>query len=108
MPSLPYIRKGKAEAADAERYQTVFARQPGAIAAPTAGLHFTPDLFASLEERGIAHANLTLHVGAGTFQPIRTDDFREHVMHCEWGELPAATANAINDCRARGGRVVAV
>src|SRR5262249_62355800 len=107
MPLPPYIRKGRAEAGDAERYQTVFASRPGAIAAPTAGLHFTPAVFDDLAERGVATTRLTLHVGVGTFQPIRVEDHRQHVMHHEWGELSAAAAAAINACRAAGGRVVA-
>jgi S-adenosylmethionine:tRNA ribosyltransferase-isomerase len=108
MPLPHYIRKGHAETEDAQRYQTVFAQMPGAVAAPTAGLHFTPEVFARLEERGVHRAYLTLHVGLGTFQPIRTDDYSKHVMHHEWGELPAETATAIQACKAGGGRVVAV
>lgn len=108
MPLPHYIRKGQAEPGDSERYQTVFARQPGAIAAPTAGLHFTREVFDRLLERGISWANLTLHVGIGTFQPIRSDDFKQHIMHREWGELPGHTAEQINQCHKRGGRVVAV
>jgi S-adenosylmethionine:tRNA ribosyltransferase-isomerase len=107
-PLPPYIRKGRAETDDRERYQTVFARQAGAVAAPTAGLHFTPDVFARLAERGIAHAFVTLHVGLGTFQPVQADDYRTHQMHREWGSLPQTTADAIAACKARGGRVVAV
>lgn len=107
-PLPPYIRKGCAEADDLERYQTVFAATPGAVAAPTAGLHFTPAVFERLTERGIAAARITLHVGPGTFQPIRSDDYRRHVMHREWGELPAETAAAIRQTREAGGRVVAV
>jgi S-adenosylmethionine:tRNA ribosyltransferase-isomerase len=108
MPLPPYIRKGQAGSADADRYQTIFANRAGAIAAPTAGLHFTQDVFDALTVRGIAMTRLTLHVGAGTFQPIRVDDFREHPMHYEWGELSAETAAAINATRAAGGRIVAV
>jgi S-adenosylmethionine:tRNA ribosyltransferase-isomerase len=108
MPLPPYIRRGIAGEEDAERYQTVFAATPGAIAAPTAGLHFTPEIFAKLAERGIATTRVTLHVGAGTFQPIRTDDFRQHVMHHEWGELPLSAVVAIQNARERGGRVIAV
>jgi S-adenosylmethionine:tRNA ribosyltransferase-isomerase len=108
VPLPPYVRKGRAAPADAERYQTVYARQPGAVAAPTAGLHFTPGLFRRLDERGIERAFVTLHVGEGTFAPIKADDIARHRMHREWGELPAATAEAIVACRARGGRVVAV
>lgn len=108
MPLPPYIRKGQADPEDSQRYQTVFARQPGAIAAPTAGLHFTPEIFERLRQRGISWEYVTLHVGAGTFQPIRVDDFRRHVMHREWGELPKATAEAIAAAKGAGRRVVAV
>lgn len=108
IPLPPYIRKGKAAETDHDRYQTVYARQAGAVAAPTAGLHFTPALFERLAERGVERAFVTLHVGPGTFQPVTTDDPRQHVMHAEWGELPAATVQAVERCRGRGGRVVAV
>jgi S-adenosylmethionine:tRNA ribosyltransferase-isomerase len=108
VPLPPYVRKGRAVAADQERYQTVYARQPGAVAAPTAGLHFTPHVFGQLDERGVGRAFVTLHVGEGTFAPIKTDDVTAHQMHCEWGELPLATAEAIAACQSRGGRVVAV
>jgi S-adenosylmethionine:tRNA ribosyltransferase-isomerase len=108
MPLPPYIRKGRAAAADAERYQTIYARQSGAVAAPTAGLHFTDRVFDRLRQRGIATTTLTLHVGLGTFQPLQTDDLAKHVMHREWCNLPAAAADAVNACRSRGGRVVAV
>jgi S-adenosylmethionine:tRNA ribosyltransferase-isomerase len=108
VPLPPYVRKGRAAAADRERYQTVYARQPGAVAAPTAGLHFTPRVFERLDQRGVGRAFVTLHVGEGTFAPIKTDDVTAHQMHREWGELPAATAAAVAACRARGGRVVAV
>jgi S-adenosylmethionine:tRNA ribosyltransferase-isomerase len=108
VPLPPYVRKGRAAAADSERYQTVYARQPGAVAAPTAGLHFTPRVFERLDERGIGRAFVTLHVGEGTFAPIKTDDIAAHQMHREWGELPLVTAEAIAACRGRGGRVVAV
>jgi S-adenosylmethionine:tRNA ribosyltransferase-isomerase len=108
VPLPPYIRKGLEEAGDRERYQTVYARQSGAVAAPTAGLHFTPELFERLERRGIGRAFVTLHVGLGTFQPIKEIDPTRHHMHCEWGELPAGTANAIAAAKKRGGRVVAV
>jgi S-adenosylmethionine:tRNA ribosyltransferase-isomerase len=108
VPLPPYVRKGRAAAADQERYQTVYARQPGAVAAPTAGLHFTPRVFERLNERGIGRAFVTLHVGEGTFAPIKTDDITAHQMHREWGELPAATAEAIRACRSRGGRVAAI
>jgi S-adenosylmethionine:tRNA ribosyltransferase-isomerase len=108
MPLPPYIRKGQAEPEDAGRYQTVFARQPGAIAAPTAGLHFTPELLERLLDRRIACEHVTLHVGAGTFQPIRTQDFREHVMHREWGQLTESAADAIAAAKASGRRIIAV
>jgi S-adenosylmethionine:tRNA ribosyltransferase-isomerase len=108
MPLPPYIRKGRAVEADRERYQTVFAGRPGAVAAPTAGLHFTPRLFERLQERGIGRTFVTLHVGLGTFQPIQIEDFRRHPMHREWGELTAEAAEAITSCRRRGDRVVAV
>jgi len=108
VPLPPYIRKGHAGAADADRYQTVYARPPGAVAAPTAGLHFTEGVFKRLRERGVERAFLTLHVGLGTFQPLQTDDYTKHAIHREWCELPATTAATVNACRARGGRVVAV
>jgi S-adenosylmethionine:tRNA ribosyltransferase-isomerase len=107
-PIPPYIRKGRANSADQERYQTVFARHEGAVAAPTAGLHFTPELFTALTARGIDHVFVTLHVGPGTFQPVKVEDVSQHRVEPEWGELPAATVDAIADCKARGGRVVAV
>jgi S-adenosylmethionine:tRNA ribosyltransferase-isomerase len=108
VPLPYYIRKGREAAGDRDRYQTVFAERPGAVAAPTAGLHFTPQLFDQLAAKGIARSFITLHVSLGTFQPVQTEDFRQHRMHREWCELPAETAIAINDCRRRGGRVVAV
>jgi S-adenosylmethionine:tRNA ribosyltransferase-isomerase len=108
VPLPCYIRRGHARAADRERYQTVYARRAGAVAAPTAGLHFTPGVFERLRQRGIDWAFVTLHVGAGTFQPIKVADYRQHQMHAEWGSLPADTAAAINTCKQRGGRVVAV
>jgi S-adenosylmethionine:tRNA ribosyltransferase-isomerase len=108
VPLPPYIRKGHAEAADRDRYQTVFAREPGAVAAPTAGLHFTPRLLDRLRERGIATTTVTLHVGLGTFQPIQADDYRRHTMHSEWCRITPEAADALAACRARGGRIVAV
>jgi S-adenosylmethionine:tRNA ribosyltransferase-isomerase len=108
IPLPPYIRKGADTSADRERYQTVFAQKEGAVAAPTAGLHFTPWLFDHLQERGIGWSFVTLHVGLGTFQPIQADDLRQHRMHSEQGEVSQATVAAINACRARGGRVIAV
>jgi S-adenosylmethionine:tRNA ribosyltransferase-isomerase len=108
IPLPPYIRQGVAHSGDRIRYQTVYAREPGAAAAPTAGLHFTPAVFERLRKRGIECSFVTLHVGLGTFRPIEADDFTRHPMHSEWGRLPGETANAITACRARGGRVIAV
>jgi S-adenosylmethionine:tRNA ribosyltransferase-isomerase len=108
VPLPPYIRKGQSQAADPERYQTVFAQRPGAVAAPTAGLHFTPHLLEQLAACGIAQAYVTLHVGIGTFQPMQAMNIAEHRMHQEWGELPPATAGVIQACRNRGGRLIAV
>ncbi|MCA8952848.1 MAG: tRNA preQ1(34) S-adenosylmethionine ribosyltransferase-isomerase QueA [Planctomycetes bacterium] len=109
-PLPPYIaRDGEEDVRrDRERYQTVFAQHPGAVAAPTAGLHFTTDLLAALAARGVGIARVTLHVGEGTFAPLRVDVVEEHSMHAEAYELPVATAAAIAATRARGGRVVAV
>jgi S-adenosylmethionine:tRNA ribosyltransferase-isomerase len=105
----PYIRRphgpGPSDAAD---YQTVFAMRDGAVAAPTAGLHFTPDLLAALNARRIRLVTVTLHVGAGTFLPVRSDDVSQHHMHAEYGELSAVAATAINDAKAMGGRIAAV
>jgi S-adenosylmethionine:tRNA ribosyltransferase-isomerase len=108
VPLPPYVRKGKATAADRDRYQTVYARRAGAVAAPTAGLHFTPHLFEQLERRGVGRTFVTLHVGLGTFQPIQVEEVAEHRMHREWGELSAEAAVAINARRQRGRQVVAV
>ena len=109
MPLPPYIRKQReVDAADAADYQTVFAAQPGAVAAPTAGLHFTPDLLSKLEARGVRRATVTLHVGAGTFLPVSAEDTAEHKMHSEYAEIDAATVAAIEAARAGGGRVVAI
>ncbi|PLZ03294.1 tRNA preQ1(34) S-adenosylmethionine ribosyltransferase-isomerase QueA [Burkholderia sp. WAC0059] len=107
LPLPPYIAHD-ADATDETRYQTVFARHPGAVAAPTAGLHFDDALLARLDARGIERATLTLHVGAGTFQPVRVENLAEHRMHSEWYELPASLVERIEATRARGGRVVAV
>ncbi len=107
VPLPPYIDRAP-DAADRERYQTVFARVPGAVAAPTAGLHFGDDIFAALAQRRVKHAFVTLHVGAGTFQPVRVDDIEGHEMHAEYLEVPQATCDAINAARAAGGRVIAV
>jgi len=106
-PLPPYIAR-TADAADRERYQTVFARRPGAVAAPTAGLHFDPATLEALAARGVERAFLTLHVGAGTFAPVRTERIEDHELHAEWLEVSADTCAAVERCRARGGRVVAV
>jgi S-adenosylmethionine:tRNA ribosyltransferase-isomerase len=107
VPLPPYLKRSP-EDFDRERYQTVYAREPGAVAAPTAGLHFDPQLLAACRDAGIASTCVTLHVGAGTFQPVRVDDLREHRMHAELAEVPAAACQAVDACRRRGGRVVAV
>jgi len=108
VPLPPYIRKGVDNTSDRSRYQTVYAEKHGAVAAPTAGLHFTPELFERLRARQVDWAFVTLHVGLGTFQPLQSGDFTHHRMHQEWGELTAETAAAIQACRVRGGRVIAV
>ena len=108
MPLPPYIRGGRDDARDRDDYQTVLAHRDGAIAAPTAALHFTDALLARLRDAGIATAVVTLHVGIGTFQPVRVEDTAAHVMHTERGELGPDTVAALEDCRARGGRIVAV
>jgi len=109
MPLPPYIkRRAGPDPHDRDDYQTIFAAQPGAVAAPTAGLHFTPELLARLEARGIARVAVTLHVGAGTFLPVKSEDPRDHVMHSEMGEISADAAGRINEARAAGGRIVAV
>jgi S-adenosylmethionine:tRNA ribosyltransferase-isomerase len=107
MPLPPYVDRAP-EPADRERYQTVFARNSGAVAAPTAGLHFDADTFAALEARGVKHAFVTLHVGAGTFQPVRVEELERHVMHAEYLDVPESTAGAINAAHAANGRVIAV
>ena len=107
VPLPPYITHTDS-ADDEKRYQTVFAKNPGAVAAPTAALHFDEAMLAKLEARGISRASVTLHVGAGTFQPVKTDNLAEHHMHFERFDVPQATHEAIAACRARGGRVVAV
>ena len=107
VPLPPYITHTDS-ADDEQRYQTVFAKNPGAVAAPTAALHFDEAMLAKLEARGIARASVTLHVGAGTFQPVKTESIAEHHMHFERFDVPQATHEAIAACRARGGRVVAV
>ncbi|WP_448098383.1 tRNA preQ1(34) S-adenosylmethionine ribosyltransferase-isomerase QueA [Luteibacter yeojuensis] len=107
MPLPPYIERS-ADEVDAERYQTVFAREPGAVAAPTAGLHFDEDLLGKLRARGVETGYVTLHVGAGTFQPMRAEDVRDHVMHREWLNVGAELVEKIRATRAAGHRVVAV
>jgi S-adenosylmethionine:tRNA ribosyltransferase-isomerase len=109
MPLPPYIAsRREVDEADREDYQTMFAREEGAVAAPTAALHFTPRLLDLLEARGIARETLTLHVGAGTFLPVKATDTSAHVMHSEWGRIDAATAERLSSARASGGRVIAV
>jgi S-adenosylmethionine:tRNA ribosyltransferase-isomerase len=109
MPLPPYIAlKRDTKATDRDTYQTIYAARDGAVAAPTAGLHFTPELFARLDARGIARRFVTLHVGAGTFLPVKAQDTRDHKMHSEWIEIDRDTAQALNTARARGGRIVAV
>ncbi len=108
VPLPPYVRKGIAEDEDTARYQTVYAQRDGAVAAPTAGLHFTDEIFNELEACSIGRAFITLHVGPGTFQPIQTNDIARHRMHSEWCELKAATVDSIRKCREVGGRLVAV
>jgi len=111
MPVPPYIRRQGDERQtrlDRERYQTVYARETGAVAAPTAGLHFTKELFEALDKKGVRRATVTLHVGPGTFKPVKTDSVEEHVMDAERYRVPPETAAAVAECRKRGGRVVAV
>jgi S-adenosylmethionine:tRNA ribosyltransferase-isomerase len=109
MPLPPYIASKRAtDARDREDYQTMFARAPGAVAAPTAALHFTPALLDALAAAGVGHETLTLHVGAGTFLPVKAQDTADHRMHAEWGRIDAATASRLNAARAAGGRIIAV
>jgi len=115
VPLPPYIERhydGSATAAeiaeDEARYQTVFARKPGAVAAPTAALHFDDTVLEQLSAMGVVTANVTLHVGAGTFQPVKTENIAEHTMHSEWYDIPESTQKALHDCRERGGKVWAV
>jgi len=107
VPLPPYITHSDS-AEDAQRYQTVFAKNPGAVAAPTAALHFDQALLDRLDAMGVQRAQVTLHVGAGTFQPVKTENLSEHRMHSEWYEVPAETQAAIAECKARGGRLIAV
>ncbi len=109
MPLPPYIKRPRGgDRADRSDYQTMFAARDGAVAAPTAGLHFTPRLMAALEARGVGHVFLTLHVGAGTFLPVKAADTEDHEMHAEWGEISRAAADRVNHTRQAGGKVVAV
>ncbi len=108
VPLPPYIRDGEMIAADRENYQTVYAEKPGAVAAPTAGLHFTADLLRRLRERGIETCRITLHVGMGTFRPISAERLSDHKMHAEWASLDGATADQLNRVREAGGRRIAV
>ncbi|MAW99742.1 MAG: tRNA preQ1(34) S-adenosylmethionine ribosyltransferase-isomerase QueA [Sphingomonas sp.] len=109
MPLPPYIAsKRPTDERDAQDYQTMFAREAGAVAAPTAALHFTPALIEALADAGVETATLTLHVGAGTFLPVKADDTDDHVMHAEWGRIDPATADRLNAVRAKGGRLIAV
>lgn len=108
IPLPPYIRKGREAPSDRDRYQTVYARADGSIAAPTAGLHFTPELFDQLAKQGIERSSVTLHVGLGTFEPIRTDDPRKHEMHSEWCEVSEATVAQIQRCKEQGHRVIGI
>ncbi|MFS8118285.1 MAG: tRNA preQ1(34) S-adenosylmethionine ribosyltransferase-isomerase QueA, partial [Microcoleus sp.] len=105
VPLPPYIDKSQASP---EQYQTVYAEKPGAVAAPTAGLHFTEELFDRLQQRGIEKAFVTLHVGVGTFRPVEVADVTTHQMHGEWVEVPLATVEKIRETQARGGRIIAV
>ena len=109
MPLPPYIASRRAvDEADRDDYQTMFAREEGAVAAPTAALHFTPRLLDALDRRGIGRETLTLHVGAGTFLPVKAEDTADHVMHSEWGRIDRPTAERLNRARASGGRLIAV
>ena len=108
VPLPPYIRQGKEDVSDRSCYQTIFASQPGAVAAPTAGLHFTENVLDHLRERRIPSYDITLHVGIGTFRPIEVDAIEDHVLHAEWGNVSIETADLLQDHRQRGGRIVAV
>ena len=109
MPLPPYIASRRpTDAEDEADYQTIFAKEEGAVAAPTAALHFTPELIEALDAAGIGRETLTLHVGAGTFLPVKADDTADHKMHSEWGRIDAATAERLNAARAKGGRLIAV
>jgi S-adenosylmethionine:tRNA ribosyltransferase-isomerase len=110
-PVPPYVKREgtrEEEMADRERYQTIYAREVGSVAAPTAGLHFTPEIFAALEAKGVKRAAVTLHVGPGTFRPVKAENIEDHHMDFEAFTVPPETVEAIEECRARGGRVVCV
>jgi len=107
VPLPPYIHRAP-DASDTERYQTVYARVDGSVAAPTAGLHFTPEILAQVRARGVAIVEVVLHVGPGTFKPVEVPDLRQHVMHAEWYEISEESAGTINAARAAGGRIWAV
>ena len=107
VPLPPYVEHVD-DLDDQQRYQSIFAKHPGAAAAPTASLHFDAELIESLQIKGINHARLTLHIGAGTFQPVKTEKISEHKMHSEWYSIPDDTINAITKCKQNGGRVIAV
>lgn len=108
VPLPPYMDRKQATPLDYERYQTTYAQSPGSVAAPTAGLHFTPQLLQACADRGIRRAEVTLHVGIGTFRPVAVENLTDHRMHTEWCELPAATAETLQETRANNGRIVAV
>ncbi|MFM7344371.1 MAG: tRNA preQ1(34) S-adenosylmethionine ribosyltransferase-isomerase QueA [Tagaea sp.] len=108
MPLPPYIKRASPDAADERNYQTVFAAKDGAVAASTAGLHFTPDLLARIDAAGVERIALTLHIGAGTFLPVKTENVEDHPMHAEWGEISADTAAKIERARSQGRRIVAL
>lgn len=109
MPLPPYIAAQRpADSQDQQDYQTVYAERDGAVAAPTAGLHFTPELLSALKEKGVRQETVTLHVGAGTFLPVKADDTNDHQMHSEWGEITAETAERLNECKYAGGRIISV
>jgi S-adenosylmethionine:tRNA ribosyltransferase-isomerase len=108
VPLPPYIRKGREGPDDRSRYQTLYAKVPGAVAAPTAGLHFTDQVFRRLAERGVVWVDVTLHVGLGTFRPIEVEDIEDHALHAEWAELSPSIAGTLNQHRNAGGRIVAV
>lgn len=109
MPLPPYIEKIRhADSSDHAHYQTVFARHEGSVAAPTAGLHFTPELLENIQNKGVSIAYVTLHVSGGTFLPVKVEDTKDHIMHSEWAQVSKETADQINQAKSRGGRVIAV